>query len=211
METNDHATKGWWAKGLLFENCNCQLICPGHFSFRQLCTHNPCTGHWSIRIEKGQYDGTPLDALNVVILFKTPQLMISGGWTQVFIIDERADDVQRAAIERIFSGQAGGPWAVLARFVSTRLETRFLPIQFEDTGRVKRMWIDGVFDTTVEALRGVDRDRDVVLENIFNQIHAPTQTLAFGSTSFKEGELAMEFKGSHALFSRFAWSQRTRD
>ncbi len=26
----------WRAKGLLFENSNCQLVCPGHMSFRIL-------------------------------------------------------------------------------------------------------------------------------------------------------------------------------
>jgi hypothetical protein len=204
---NNHATENWRARGLLFENCNCQLVCPGHFSFKQLCTHDPCIGHWSIHVEEGQYGATPLNGLNAVIVFRTPQLMISGGWTQVFFIDDRADDLQRAAIEKILSGRAGGAWAVLARFVSTRLETRFLPIQFEDKGRVKRMWVSGVFDTSVEALRGVDRNRDVVLENIFNQIHAPVQTVAFGSTSLRDDELAMNLEGSHALFSRFSWSQ----
>jgi hypothetical protein len=203
---NDEIVK-WYAKGLLFENCSCQLVCPGHFSFKQLCTHDPCIGHWSIHFEEGRYGSTPLTGLNAVILFRSPRLMISGGWTELFLLDERADDLQRVAMERILSGQAGGAWAVLARFVATRLETRFLPILFEDKGKIKRMWIDGVFDTSIETLRGVDRSRDVVLENIFNQIHAPTQTLAFGSTSVKEGELAMDLKGSHALFSHFSWSQ----
>lgn len=206
MGDNNEGVK-WYAKGLLFENCSCQLVCPGHFSFKQLCTHDPCLGHWSIRIEEGLYGDTPLNGLNAVILFKTPRLMISGGWTEMFLVDERADNVQRDAIEHILSGRAGGAWAVLARFVAKRLETRFLPIHFVDNGRVKRMWADGVFDTSIESLRGVDRSQDVVLENMFNQIHAPTQTLAFGSTSVREGELEMDLKGSHALFSHFSWSQ----
>ncbi len=29
----------WWARGLLFENCSCAVVCPGHFHFSQKCTH----------------------------------------------------------------------------------------------------------------------------------------------------------------------------
>ena len=45
----------WWAKGLLVENCNCTLVCPGHMSFKQLCTHERCIGAWGVRIEEGRY------------------------------------------------------------------------------------------------------------------------------------------------------------
>lgn len=36
----------WWAEGPLFETCSCQLVCPAHLSFKQLCTHDRCTGLW---------------------------------------------------------------------------------------------------------------------------------------------------------------------
>lgn len=109
---------GWWAKGLLFENCSCQLVCPGHMSFKQLCTCERCVGHWAVHIEEGRYSDVVLDGQNVVILYDTPQHMITGGWTEVFYVDERSDDAQRKALETIFSGEAGGPWEVLARFVA---------------------------------------------------------------------------------------------
>ena len=86
--------KGWRMKGLIFENCNCQIICQGHISYRQLCTHERCLGHWAIHIDRGQFNGVALDDLNIVILYDTPQLMISGGWTEVLYIDERANEGQ---------------------------------------------------------------------------------------------------------------------
>jgi predicted metal-binding membrane protein len=125
----------WNAEGLLFENCSCQVVCPGHFSFKQLCTYERCLGHWAIHFDKGHYGEVALKDLNVVIVFDAPQRMYDGGWTEVFYIDERADLAQREAIEAILSGQAGGPWQTLSRFVSTRLDARFVPIEFEDEGR----------------------------------------------------------------------------
>src|SRR5512143_2537473 len=155
----------WWARGLLFENCNCQLICPGHMSFKQLCTHERCRGHWAMHLDDGRLEETSLSGFNVVILFDAPQQMFAGGWTTAMYIDERANEQQRYKIEQILSGQVGGPWSVLARFVAQRLETQFLPIHFEDAGRIKRMWIEGIFDTSIEAIRGKDKSSEAVLSN----------------------------------------------
>jgi hypothetical protein len=198
--------KNWWAKGLLFENCNCQIVCPGHVSFKQLCTHERCIGHWAIHIEEGEFRGTSLNGLNVVILYNGPQQMFSGDWTELLYIDERASLAQRQAVENILKGQVGGPWVVLSRFVSKRLETRFLPIHFEDQGRRKKMWVDGLFDTTVESIKGRDRDREVLFENMFNQIHAPTQIIASGSTRHAGEEFPLSTVSTHALYSRFSWT-----
>ncbi len=126
MDENN-AKEKWWVKGLIFENCNCQLVCPAHFSFKQLCTHENCIGHWSIHIEEGEYDGKLLNDLNVIILYNTPQLMFSGGWTETLYIDHRADDKQRIAFERILTGKVGGPWVVLTVLFPSVLKPVIFP------------------------------------------------------------------------------------
>jgi len=88
----------WHAKGLLFENCNCQLVCPGHMSFKQLCTHERCFGTWGIHIEEGRYRDVVLDGLDVAIFWDSPRHMIAGGWTTMFLVSDRADDGQRDAV-----------------------------------------------------------------------------------------------------------------
>ena len=202
IETN------WWAKGLLFENCNCQLVCPGHFGFRQNCTHERCFGYWGIHFRDGQFGRTALEGLNVVILYDAPQHMSAGGWTELFYIDERADTDQRRALESILSGQAGGPWKVLANFVSTRLDTRFAPILFEDAGRTKRIRIQGYLETDVSAIRGADGSGEAVLSNLFNQIHGPVHVLARGKTQSTNPPFDFAIDGTHALYSEFSWTVR---
>ena len=199
-------TESWWAKGLLFENCNCQLLCPAHLSFKQRCEHERCVGHWAVHIDQGGCGALSLDGLNAFIISDSPQLMISGSWTQAIYIDERAGQAERHAVERIFTGQSGGPWAVLARFVSTRLPTRFVPIHFRDEGRRKAMWIDDCLETAVEAIKSADPAQEAVLANVFNQIHAATQVLALGATRFADRGLALSASGTHALYSRFSWA-----
>jgi hypothetical protein len=199
------ATPSWWATGLLFENCNCQLVCPAHFSFKQLCTRERCLGLWAMTFEEGAYGGTSLRGLNAAVLWDSPRHMIAGGWTTALLIDDRADESQREAVENVLSGKAGGPWEVLARFVGTRLEARAVPIHFEEAGRTKRMWVDGLFDTTIEALLGRDKAGDVVLANLFNQIHASTQVLALGKSRCSDRRLPFTTDGTHALYSKFSW------
>jgi hypothetical protein len=195
----------WWARGLLFENCNCQLLCPGHLSFKQLCTHDRCLGAWAMHLDEGRHGDVSLAGLNAVVLFDAPQRMIAGGWTTALFIDDRCEDRQRAALERILSGAAGGPWAVLARFVARRLESRSVPVHFEDGGRRKRMWVSGALETSIEAIRGRDASQEAVLSNVFNQIHAPLQALALGQTRCFDPRMTFDTSGTHALYSRFSW------
>lgn len=195
----------WWTKGLLFENCNCQLVCPGHVSFKQLCTHDRCLGLWAMHFQEGEYGGTSLASLNAAIAWDSPQHMIAGGWTTALYLDERASERQLEAIESILSGGAGGPWQVLARFVGKRLESQVVPIQFENAARKKRMWVDGLFDTSIEAIRGRNKAEEVTFSNMFNQIHSPEQVLALGGTRCTDRRMPFTTDGTHALYSRFVW------
>jgi hypothetical protein len=195
----------WWAKGLLFENCSCQLVCPGHLHFSQLCTHERCLGYWAIRVDEGQFGQVALAGLKALIAFDSPQHMISGNWTEVVIIDEAASPEQRDAMERLLTGCVGGPWEVLAKFVGRRLETRYLPIEFAEEAGTKTGRIPGVLETAITQIRGRDRSQPVRFENMFNQIHAPEQVLATGNTTYDDGVIRIHTAKTHALHSNFEW------
>ena len=195
----------WRATGLLFENCNCQLLCPAHVSFRQPCTNARCQGHWAIRVDRGRFGDIDLADTSVVIVYDAPRRMFEGGWTQACYIDERATGPQRAALDDIVSGRAGGPWAILAGFVETRLETRCVPMRFEDDGREKRLTIPDLLDTTVTAIRGADGKTGARIENLHNVIHGPTHVLARGRTHCTDRVFDFGHERTHGLCSRFSW------
>ena len=102
----------WWAEGLLFENCNCTAVCPGHIHFSQKCTHEVCHGFWAIRFEggrasaggagragvEGRAGDVDLAGVDVVVVYETPQVMVDGGWKQVIIVSDRATGAQRRAV-----------------------------------------------------------------------------------------------------------------
>src|SRR4051812_15606609 len=184
-------TPAWWARGELFENCNCTLVCPGHMHFSQLCTHERCLGYWAVRIDDGAYGEVSLGGLRAVIAFDAAQRMIDGNWTEVVIIDEAATPAQRAALETIFHGRAGGPWQVLGRFVARWLETRYLPIAFTGAGLERRGGIAGLWDAIVTPIRGRDKASPVRFDNIFNQIHGASQVIALGDTTYDDGTIVI--------------------
>ena len=195
----------WWANGLLFENCSCQLVCPGHMHFDQLCTHERCLGYWAVRVDEGQFGPVALAGAKAVIAFDSPQHMISGNWTEVLIIDEAASQERREAMETMLTGRAGGPWEVLAKFVGRRLQTRYLPIEFSEEPGIKKARIPGLLEAAIAQIRGRDRAKPVLFENIFNQIHAPRQVLATGSTTYDDGVIRIHTAKTHALHSNFEW------
>jgi hypothetical protein len=174
-----------------------------HFS--QKCTHERCKGYWAVRIDHGAFGDVSLSGTRALIAFDTPQRMIDGGWLQTIIIDDGASDTQRRALETILMGRAGGPWEKLAAFVGTRQPTEFRPIAFEDDGPVKRASIVDRLKSVVTQIRGRDKSRPVLFENIFNQIHAPTQVIALGESEYDDGVVTFRTSGSHGLFSQFEW------
>jgi hypothetical protein len=174
-----------------------------HFS--QNCTYERCKGYWAVRIDEGSFGDVPLAGTRALVAFDTPQRMIDGGWLQTIIIDEAASDAQQRALETILMGRAGGPWEKLAAFVGTRQPTEFRAIVFEDAGPVKRASIVDRLKTVVTQIRGRDKSKPVLFENIFNQIHAPTQVIALGESEYDDGMVKFRTNGSHGLFSHFEW------
>ena len=196
----------WFARGLIFENCTCTLVCPGHMHFSQNCTYERCKGYWAVRVDEGRFGDVALDGIKAVIAYDTPQRMIDGGWTQALIVDERSTDAQRQAIETILTGRAAGPWEKLASFVATQYPTEFLPIEIADEDTTKRVSIRDRLSGFITQIRGRDRSQPVVFENIFNQIHAARQILYRGDSEYDDGRIVVHNTGSHGLSSSFEWA-----
>jgi hypothetical protein len=195
----------WWAKGLLFENCNCQIVCPGHFHFSQLCTYERCLGYWGICFDEGDFDGVSLAGIKAIIIYDTPQHMASGDWILTTYIDEQASAAQQTAFEKIVCGEANGPWKILAQFARERKPTRRVAITFSDDGREKKLSAGDFFRSTVSWLRGRNKEQEVRLENSFNQIHDSTQVMDMGSTDYTDAPYQLHTKNTHSLHSRFSW------
>jgi len=102
----------WNLNGQVLVACNCDWGCPCNFN--ALPTTGKCEGGWTWHIDSGSYNDTKLDGLNFSVYVNWPGAIHEGNGEAVIVIDENADDDQRSAIERLLSGQIGGPWGILA-------------------------------------------------------------------------------------------------
>jgi hypothetical protein len=200
----------WFLKGDVLENCSCDIVCPGHFSFRNRCTHDYCRAVWAFRIEQGRYGDADLGGLNAVMIGATPPYMIDGDWKVALYIDRRADDRQAEGLERIFSGAADGPWAALAPFVGTRLPTRRVEIRFGagEGGRPGEVEVPGILKAEAQPIRGHDRKGLVTLVNLRNTLYDPVHVVARGRFEYDDHGLTWRAseRGNHALLTTFDWA-----
>jgi hypothetical protein len=146
----------WQLSGDYFENCNCDVVCPCLVSPAAPLTSRPTQGTCDValffHVDKGSYDTTPLDGLNVAVIGHAPGPMGAGNWTIAAYIDERADDQQTAALGAIFGGAEGGPMAAFAPLIGTHLGAKKVAIRYSIDGKSRSAEIVGILQMAVEPL-----------------------------------------------------------
>jgi hypothetical protein len=110
----------WRVAGTYLESCNCDAICPCRTLAGQpggRSTHGICLGALSWRVEAGAFGGVDLAGLGAVLVTRYDDDEPGSPWDHWLFVDERGNAAQRAALEQIFLGRAGGttldhfPWA----------------------------------------------------------------------------------------------------
>jgi hypothetical protein len=138
---------GWRIRGLYFESCNCDAICPcrridGVAGGRS--THGVCTGVLSWLIEVGAVDGVDVGGLPVALASRYSDDEEGSPWTWILYLDAGASEEQRSALEGVFTGRLGGdaerhfPWAWKA---SELVAVRPVAIEVDHTRRRQRLRI----------------------------------------------------------------------
>src|ERR1700753_905233 len=92
----------WYVEGVEFGNCTCDYGCP--CQFESLPTGGSCRGFEVVRIEKGHFGDVNLGGLNVALLYAWPGPIFQGNGEMQAIIDEQANEPQRAALSTILHG-----------------------------------------------------------------------------------------------------------
>lgn len=191
----------WWWKADYVETCNCAHCCPCNTTM--LPTHGSCHGIDAYRIRQGAADGVALDGLHVALAFSWPGPIHRGHGKAIVYIDERADAKQRAALEKIATGEAGpgGPFEIFRSTFDARPEVVFGPVHFSVNGRRAELRLGKVGEVKVgpiisdmdgsEAnLRLVMPDgfifKDGVVVNVDDgHVHAPGMRFDYsGSSAF---------------------------
>jgi len=195
----------WELKGTVIVACNCDYGCPCNFN--ALPTKGKCEGTWTWHVERGTFGDISLDDLNFTVCVNWPGAIHEGNGEALILVDERADEAQRNAIETLIGGDAGGPWGVLAWTWPTIHGPK--PVAYD-------LHLDGV-KTRVKA----GDSYEVVSETIKNPVSGaevhPGATLPEGivfkeadfgsSTAFRVSDgIAYEHPGKYTAVGPFEYS-----
>jgi hypothetical protein len=141
----------WELEGTVVIACNCDYGCPCNFN--ALPTQGKCEGGWTWHVESGRYGDVALDGLNFSVYVNWPGAIHHGNGEAVILVDERANEAQREAISTLVSGEAGGPWGVLAWTWPTVHATRAVVYEVDLNGRHSRVRAGDVLDLELEPMR----------------------------------------------------------
>ena len=127
----------WRLSGQLIETCSCNMFCPCWYLVQELMIMDKgwCASAIAFRVREGDSDGVDLGQREVVIAVDFPgPTLFDGNATARLYIDSGASSDQQRELEAIWSGQKGGPMAVLAPLISTWLPARSATIDVTDEG-----------------------------------------------------------------------------
>jgi hypothetical protein len=141
----------WHLKGTVLIACNCDYGCPCNFN--ALPTQGFCEGQWTWHVDEGRYSETALDGLNFTVAVKWPGAIHEGNGEALILLDERADETQRHTIERLVSGDIGGPWGVLAWTWPTIHGPTPVAYELQLDGISSRVKAGGVLELKLEPIR----------------------------------------------------------
>ena len=202
----------WEFKSHTYDNCNCSVSCGCQFN--EPTTHGNCHFAYIGTIVEGQFNDTPLEGLKWALICIFPDEIAEGNGKRQIVVDERADDAQRIALETIISGEACEPlsnhFSVFGSLCTEFFETLFLPIELEVNlkGRTAKVDIPGVVKSSGQPIISEFNGEPFHIaiaraagsfEFIYGEIGRGTTTVT--------GDLEMAFEDSWALFCVHHYNQ----
>ena len=156
----------WHLQGDYFENCSCDVQCPCEVAPEGPLQAPPSQGHCdaivAVHVDEGSYGGVRLDGLNALITLYAQGPMGNGGWKLAMYLDNRADDAQREARDRVGCGLTAIGRSGLAALTRARKGDRQAPSVGQSGGLLpKSMEVVGVArELGDDAMRGVPNGRE---------------------------------------------------
>jgi hypothetical protein len=143
--------ESWTMKGATFGPCNCDWGCPCNFDAPP--TYGHCDGVYVWALSEGRYGDVGLDGLNFAWAAHSPGAIHEGNLTAVWLVDQKASEEQRAALETLATGPAGLPFDILSSVTSTLLDTIYASFAVELAGIDTRAKVGDVFEVVQSRVK----------------------------------------------------------
>jgi hypothetical protein len=203
----------WSIEGEYLESCNCEVLCPCLLGPRNAhggAMARPTEGHCDVpllfQVERGQHGSVDLAGTRAALVIYTPGPMGAGDWTVATYVDARGTPAQQQALERIFTGEAGGVLRAVNALVTRRLPTRALPIEFGKDGRRRWARIPGVLDIEIEGIEGRQPGTESWIDNVRHPVSSRLAAARATRSSYADHDFSWDNTGRNGHYSRFAWT-----
>ncbi len=148
--------------------CDCALVCPCPHDGPPTGTDGQCNGVLVFNVREANLDDTDVSGTTFALWNNFPSNLTAGNWTVGIVVDEGASDEQANALERIVSGQEGGPFGEFGPLIGE--------YQGMERGSVSisgnKISVAGRGDATIEPFTGPDGSESTVSNAMFG--FAPT-------------------------------------
>jgi hypothetical protein len=157
--------------------CNCAPLCPCPVDGAPTAPEGECMGALGFQIDEGNLDATDLSGVNVALYNLFPSNLTAGNWKIGIVVDEGASDEQASALERIFSGQEGGPFGEFVPLIGEFLGAERASVRVSGGN----LAVGDRTDVTFDAFKGPDGSPTTVKGAMFG--FAPEYQVGKGSGS----------------------------
>lgn len=202
----------WMIRGTSLGSCNCDWGCPCQFNSPS--THGQCQFASGGYIEEGYLDQIKLDNLHWAEIGYWPGEIAEGNGKLQIVIDQRATQAQRNALEKIMHGKVGQPGSNhFSVFYSTCTEIfptlyRRIDYAIDIDKRVGHVHIDGLLE--IEGTPIIDEFSG---EPFRVGISRPSGSFEYtyaeigNSIARVNGDLVMSMTNTYAQFNKIHYNQ----
>jgi hypothetical protein len=139
-------------KGILLGACNCDWGCPCNFEARP--TNGFCDGGYVWHVETGRSDGVSLAGLTFGWFGHAPGAVHEGNITSLLCVDDRANDEQRQALEKLVVKTPDAvPFGIFMSLTSNFLGVRYGRVETRFDGVRSRVRFDDVYEVELTPIK----------------------------------------------------------
>lgn len=155
-------------EGQLLEVCTCNVLCPCWVG--EDPDSGTCDGLLGWHIETGTIEGVDVSGRSLVILGHIPGNILKGNWNIRVYIDDKATAEQKDAMLKVWTGQAGGPVADLAKLVGRVDAVEQVPIAFNVNGASGTITVGQAISASLAPFTGATGKATAMHDTIFTTI-----------------------------------------
>jgi hypothetical protein len=154
----------WRIAGYYVATCHCMVICPCPIDGTPTGPGGECKGTTIFEVREGNLDDVDLSGLRFAWMYHAPTNFSAGNLKMGLVVDEGASDEQAEAINRIFSGDAGGPFEQFKPLITEFAPFERAPVTISD-GDNPTASIGGQ-EVRLELAKGADGQHTLIKNSV---------------------------------------------